>query len=70
MSGAYLKLYDKDGSVENQNSGSTGIDHQLKKTGLYTLSVEANAHSGTGNYSLTFQKSLVCIHSGDWTEAL
>ena len=56
MSGAYLKLYDKDGSVESQNSGSAGIDHQLKKTGLYTLSVEANAHSGTGNYSLTFQK--------------
>ncbi|MFA6056194.1 MAG: CARDB domain-containing protein [Thermodesulfovibrionales bacterium] len=56
MSGAYLKLYDKDGSVESQNSGSTGIDHQLKKTGLYTLSVEANAHSGTGDYSLTFQK--------------
>ena len=39
-----------------KNSGSTGIDHQLKKTGLYTLSVEANAQSGTGNYSLTFQK--------------
>ena len=56
MSGAYLKLYDKDGSVESQNSGSTGIDHQLKKTGLYTLSVEANAQSGTGNYSLTFLK--------------
>jgi hypothetical protein len=56
MSGAYLKLYDKDGSIESQNSGSPGIDNQLKKTGLYTLSVEANAHSGTGNYSLTFQK--------------
>jgi len=56
MSGAYLKLYDKDGSVESQNSGSSGIDKQLKKTGLYTLSVEANAPSGTGNYSLTFQK--------------
>jgi hypothetical protein len=56
MSGAYLKLYDKDGSVESQNSGNPGIDHQLKKTGLYALSVEANAHSGMGNYSLTFQK--------------
>ena len=56
MSGAYLKLYDKDGSVESQNSGSSGIDKQLKKTGVYTLSVEANAQSGTGNYSLTFQK--------------
>ena len=56
MSGAYLKLYDRDGSVESQNSASSGIDKQLKKTGLYTLSVEANAPSGTGKYSLTFQK--------------
>jgi len=56
MSGAYLKLYDEDGSVESQNSGSSGIDKQLKKTGVYTLSVEANAQSGTGNYSLTFQR--------------
>ncbi len=56
MSGAYLKLYDKDGSVESQNSASSGIDKQLKKTGVYTLSLEANAPSGTGNYSLTFQK--------------
>jgi len=56
MSGAYLKLYDKDSSVESQNSGSSGIDKQLKKTGLYTLSVEANAQSGTGDYSLTFLK--------------
>jgi hypothetical protein len=56
MSGAYIKLYDKDASIENQNSGNPGIDHQLKKTGLYTLSVEAAAHSGVGNYSLTFQK--------------
>jgi hypothetical protein len=56
MSGAYLKLYDKDSLIETQNSGNPGIDNQLEKTGLYTLSVEAGAHSGTGNYSLTFLK--------------
>jgi hypothetical protein len=56
MSGAYMKLYDKDASIEDQNSGNPGIDHQLKKTGIYTLSVESAAHNGTGNYSLTFQK--------------
>ncbi len=43
-------------SVEDQNAGSSGIDHQLKKTGLYKMSVEAVAQSGTGDYSLTFQK--------------
>jgi len=57
MSGAYLKLYDKDSLIETQNSGNPGIDNQLEKTGLYTLSVEAGAHSGTGNYSLTFLKN-------------
>ena len=56
MPGAYIKLYDKDASIEGQNNGDPGIDLQLKKTGLYTLSVEAVAHSGTGIYSLTFQK--------------
>ena len=56
MSGAYLKLYDTGGSVEDQNPGSSGIDRQLKKTGLYEISVEAGAQSGTGDYSLTFQK--------------
>jgi len=56
MSGAYLKLYDTGGSVEDQNPGSSGIDRQLKKTGLYEISVEASAQSGTGDYSLTFQK--------------
>ena len=56
MSGAYIKLYNKDASIESQNDGDPGLDIQLKKTGLYTLSVEAVAHSGTGIYSLTFQK--------------
>jgi CARDB len=56
ISGAFIKLYDKDASIESQNSGNPGIDGQLKKTGLYTIAVEAVAHSGTGNYSLTFQK--------------
>ena len=56
MSGAYLKLYDPNGSIEDQNAGSLGIDGQLKKTGLYEISVEPAGKSGTGDYSLTFQK--------------
>jgi hypothetical protein len=56
MSGAYLKLYDTAEAVEDQNRGSSGIDRQLKKTGLYEISVEAVDKSGTGDYSLTFQK--------------
>ncbi len=56
MSGVYLKLYDKDSILETQNNGNAGIDHQLKKTGLYKIAVEANPHGNTGNYTLTFQK--------------
>ena len=56
MSGVYLRLYDSGGTAEYQAYGSSGIDHQLKKTGLYKISVEASSQSGTGDYSLTFQK--------------
>ena len=34
MSGVYLRLYDAGGLAEYQAYGSSGIDHQLKKTGF------------------------------------
>lgn len=56
MSSVDIKLFDKDMLLEYQNNRNSDIDYQLKKTGLYTIKVEAKGQSGTGTYSLTFLK--------------
>ena len=58
MSDMYIKLYPADGeAAESENLGTYGIDHMLGKTGLYTVIVEADNHSGTGKYEIAFIKT-------------
>ena len=67
MTGTYLKLYPPDGDAEAGSLGGIGIDHQLKKTGLYTITVESHAHFGTGGYDISLTKIPSTPRAGIYT---
>ena len=69
MTAMYIKLYPADGeAAEGENLGSYGIDHMLGKTGLYTVTVEAYNHSGTGKYEIVFIKTPANIPPGIYNQ--